>query len=87
MIIYCLILLIIAVALLSYAFGYRAGKKIISLSGLGASEAFAYFISHEILRHEKDIARSKRDLAELRRRGIVPPKIPLGLWIEVKKGG
>lgn len=55
------------------------------MSGLGATEAFGYFLNHEIDRHRRDIAAAKMDLKKLTDKGILVPDIPVGLWIEVKK--
>jgi hypothetical protein len=67
--------------------GFYEGKKFrkIDLSGLGAQEAFAYFLTHEINRHRQDIAKAKEDLRKLDRAGFHAPDIPVGLWIEVRK--
>ena len=83
----CLIIGVIAVAVIFYIRGYQDGKssRKIDLSGLGAQEAFAYFLLHEIHRHREDIARAKADLKLLDKHGFKPPDIPTGLWIEVKK--
>ena len=67
--------------------GIKIGKRSrkIKLVGLGAKEAFAYFLLHEIHRHRKDIAQAKNDLKKLDRAGVMAPDIPVGLWIEVHK--
>ena len=69
------------------AVGYRHGKedRKIDLSGLGAQEAFAFFLTRERHRHREDIAKINGDLKNLNKAGIKAPDIPLGLWIEVKK--
>jgi len=74
--------------LLGLSIGFDIGKRSrkIDLSGLGAQEAFAYFLTHEINRHRQDIAKAKEDLKKLDRAGIRAPDIPLGLWIDVKGG-
>jgi hypothetical protein len=84
---YILVLLFIAAICLSFAIGYRRGKKSrkIDLAGLGAKEAFAYFLTHEISRHRSDISKAKIDLKKLTDKGINAPDIPVGLWIEVRK--
>jgi hypothetical protein len=77
------------VASASFIMGWKLGKasRNIKLEGLGAQEAFAYFLLHEIHRHRQDIAAAKQDLSKLAKAGFKPPDIPIGLWIEVKKGG
>jgi hypothetical protein len=91
MITYILFCLFLAVACLSFAFGYRRGmqkgSKIISLklAGRTAQEVFAYVCLHEKDRHRQDIAHINRDLKALDRMGIKPPDIPLGLWLEAQK--
>jgi hypothetical protein len=79
--------LVIAVGCICYAVGYRMGKRSrkITLEGMGAKEAFAYFLNHEIVRHEGDIAMAAADLKKLKRDGVKIPNLPPDLWIEVKK--
>lgn len=84
---YILFCLFLAVGCLSFAYGYRRGKRSrkIDLAGLGAQEAFAYFAKKEMHRHREDIAQIKRDLKLLDKAGIHAPDIPLNVWIEVKQ--
>ena len=63
--------------------GKRSRK--IDLKGLGAKEAFAYFLLREKHRHRADIAQINNDLRKLDRAGIRAPDIPVGVWIEVQK--
>ena len=62
--------------------GKRSNK--VDLVGLGAKEAFAYFLFRERHRHREDIAAINNDLKKLDKAGVKAPDIPLNLWIEVK---
>ena len=85
LILFCIVPALIAVC--AFTAGWMVGKRSrkINLSGLGAQEAFAYFLLHEIHRHREDIAGAKVDLLKLAKAGFKPPDIPTGLWIEVRK--
>jgi len=71
----------------SFIIGIKIGKRSrkIDLKGLGAKEAFAYFLLREKHRHRADIAQINNDLRKLDRAGIRAPDIPVGLWIDVQK--
>ena len=48
-------------------------------------EALAYFLTKEILRHQKDIVRASEDLLKLQAKGIKIPKfneVDADAWIE-----
>jgi len=76
-----IILSMIPVVFAAYMIGKKSRK--VTLEGLGAKEAFAYFARHEIHRHLSDIARISKDLENLRLQGVDPPDIPVGFWWEV----
>jgi len=69
-----------------FIIGRDIGKRSckVDLVGLGAKEAFAYFLCRERHRHREDIAAINNDLKKLDRAGVKAPDIPLNLWIEVK---
>ena len=71
----------------SFIIGIKIGKRSrkIDLKGLGAKEAFAYFLLREKHRHRADIAQINNDLRKLDRAGIRAPDIPVGVWIDVQK--
>lgn len=83
---YIFAVLVLFVVLISYHLGFLDGKKDrkIDLQGLGAKEAFAYFLLREKHRHRSDIAQINMDLKKLDRQGIKAPDIPLNMWIEVR---
>lgn len=61
------------------------GSRKVPLIGKGFEEALAWFLIHEIGRHEKDIASARIDLNKLRKRGVrIPMDIPYDTWLEVE---
>ena len=82
-ILFCILPAFIAVC--AFTAGWLVGRRSrkIDLSGLGAQEAFAFFLAREKSRHRADIAQINSDLKKLDRAGIMVPNIPLNLWIEV----
>jgi len=83
-----MILLIAAFALSiagAFLIGVGVGKRNrkIDLTGLGAQEAFAFYLVREKARHREDIAKINQDLRMLDRAGIKAADIPLSIWIQV----
>ena len=72
----------------AYLAGYCRGKanRKFDLAGVPAEVAFAFYQKKERERHLEDIRHIDRDLRRLKSRGIVPPDLPLDVWINVQKG-
>lgn len=81
----CLVLFFLLMGF--YFYGYHRGKKSrkFTLKGMLPKQIFAYWLRHEIVRHEKDIKQANDDLKRLAANGVkIPYDLPTGLWFEVK---
>lgn len=69
-----------------YVTGFKRGQKKIDLNALPATEAFAFYQARERFRHLQDIHGIDKDLRRMKALGVVPPDIPVDVWVNVKGG-
>lgn len=72
--------------LIGHAKGLKEGQKRIDLNALPATEAFAYYQARERYRHLQDIHNIDKDLRRMKALGVVPPDIPVDVWVNIKGG-
>jgi hypothetical protein len=70
--------------IVGYAAGERSRKFSVYKLALPMQEAFVLFQKAERNRHVEDICKIDKYLADMRKRGIFAPEVPMGLWIETK---
>ena len=71
---------------IGYVHGHRKGQRKVDLNSVPTLQAFAYYQARERYRHLCDIKGIDKDLRRMKELGIVPPDVPLNVWVNIKGG-